>query len=214
MKLKHKIARPGYSNSAFPMSPLNQNAVYSNKIWRIFFDEYAFDVENYDKSRNDQLSQMTPEQLENVAQNDTIFNNPTDWNKTQVAVDEPGSIPYWSDGTILKTPIYAPNTIAQDAGYSVVNPVDASLNRSSDDPRNVPVTSIPPILSFTEGRKKNLVKSGQEARTNVQTYKDMEGTQVSKAQYNQLMKTVQDQTKAQEEYDAESERLVGLNSNE
>lgn len=213
MKFKHKMSRPGYNNSAFPMSPLNQNAVYSNKNMKNIFDEYAFDVENYDKSRNDQLSQMTEEQLENVAQNDTIFNQPTEWNKNQVAVDEPGSIPNWSDGSTLKTPIYPPNTIAQDSGYSVVNPVDASLNRASDDPRNVPVTSIPPILGFNEGRKKNLVRGGKQARTSVQTYKDMEGTQVSGAQYNQLMKAVQDQTKAQEEYDAETERLVGLNSN-
>ena len=115
---------------------------------------------------------------------------------------------------ILTNTIYPPNTIAQDSGYSVVNPVDASLNRASDDPRNVPVTSIPPILGFNEGRKKNLVRGGKQARTSVQTYKDMEGTQVSGAQYNQLMKAVQDQTKAQEEYDAETERLVGLNSNE
>jgi hypothetical protein len=156
---------------------------------------------------------MTEEQLANVKDNDTIYNNPTQWNKNQVAVAEPGKIPYYSDGSILETPIYAPNTIGQDSGYSVVNSTDPSLNRDANDPRNATVTSIPAITGFREGQKKTLLRGGRAAQTNVQTYSDSDGNQLSGSQYDQKLKDVETQKALQEAYDAESQRLIALNQN-
>ena len=211
MNLKHKIARPGYSKSPCNMSPLNQ--VYPNTGMENLFDKYKIDVENYNKSVTDQKSVMTEEQLANVKDNDTIYNNPTQWNKNQVAVAEPGKIPYYSDGSILETPIYAPNTIGQDSGYSVVNSTDPSLNRDANDPRNATVTSIPAITGFREGQKKTLLRGGRSAQTNVQTYSDSDGNQLSGSQYDQKLKDVETQKALQEAYDAESQRLIALNQN-
>jgi len=207
------MSRPGYNESACKMSPLNQtNRRYSNKNTKNIYDTYAMDVEKYDASRNDQLSRMTQEQLENVKQNDTIYNNPSSWNETQVAVMPPGTLPVYGTDDILTNPIYPPKSIAQDSGYSVVNPVDASLNRASDDPRNETVTSIPQLLSFSPGQKKTFFKPGRVAKTSVQTFKDGGQNQISQAQYNQLLKTREDQTAAQKEFDAiTSELIAGSN---
>lgn len=213
MKFKHKMSRPGYNESPCKMSPLNQSKQhYDNTNTKNIYDTYAIDVENYDASRNNQLSKMTQEQRENVQLNDTIYGNPSIWNKTQVAVMPPGEVPVYGTNDILTNPIYPPNTIAQDSGYSVVNPVDASLNRPAGDSRNATVTSIPQLLGFSPGQEKNLFRPAREAKTSVQTFKDGSNNQVSQAQYNQLLKTREDQAAAQKEFDAiTSELMAGSN---
>ena len=212
MNLKHKIARPGYSKSPCTMSPLNQK--YSNVGMENIFDKYKIDVDNYNNSVADQKSVMTEEQLANLKDNDTIYNNATSWNKNQVAVAEQGSkIPNYKDGSILETPIYPPGTIGQDSGYSVVNSTDPSLNRDANDSRNVPVTSIPAILGFREGNKSTLLKGGNPSKTTVQTYKNSDEDQISGAQYDQALRDVETQRALQEAYDAESQRLIAQNQN-
>jgi hypothetical protein len=202
MKLTHKLGRPGYK-SGINMSPLDQR--YSNNNMQTISD-FAFDTaQNYQDSRDSQMSQMTQEQLENLQHNDTIFNpNNTTWNENQVALSN--RVP--NNNQALSVPIYPPKSISIDSNYEVVNPVDPSLNRPVGDARNADLLSIPEILSYSPGRKKNLVRSSKEGKTTVRTFKDPEGNQISQPYYGQLISDVEKARLAQEAYDADAKAKV------
>lgn len=201
MKLAHKLGRPGYK-SGINMSPLDQR--YTDK-GMIPITNFESVVQNYQNSQDNQMSQMTQEQLENLQYNDTIFNPEyTSWNQNQVALSN--KVP--NKKQKLKVPIYPPNSISTDSNYEVVNPVDPSLNRPAGDARNADVLSIPEILSFKEGQKKNLIQGNKQAKTTVRTYKDSEGNQISQPYFDQLISDVEKARLAQEAYDADAKAKV------
>lgn len=201
MKLAHKLGRPGYK-SGINMSPLDQR--YTDK-GMIPITNFESVVQNYQNSQDNQMSQMTQEQLENLQYNDTIFNPEyTSWNQNQVALSN--KVP--NKKQKLKVPIYPPNSISTDSNYEVVNTVDPSLNRPAGDARNADVLSIPEILSFKEGQKKNLIQGNKQAKTTVRTYKDSEGNQISQPYFDQLISDVEKARLAQEAYDADAKAKV------
>jgi len=202
MKLTHKLGRPGYK-SGINMSPLDQR--YSNKNMQTISD-FAFDTaQNYKDSQDSQMSVMTKQQLENLQYNDTIFNpNETSWNENQVALSD--QVP--SNKRSLKVPIYPPKSISIDSDYEVVNTVDPSLNRPVGDVRNAAVVSIPEILSYSPGQRKNLIQGNKQAKTTVRTFKNPEGNQISQPYFNQLISDGEKARLAQEAYDEDAKARV------
>lgn len=204
MKLTHKLGRPGYKKG-INMSPLDQR--YSNKNMQPITD-FELTAQRYQDSQDSQMSQMTKQQLENLQHNDTIFNpNNTTWNENQVALSD--KVP--NNKQALRVPIYPPNSISTDSNYEVVNTVDPSLNRPAGDVRNADLLSIPEILSYSPGRKKNLVQSSKEGKTTVRTFKNAEGEQISQPYFNQLISEVEKARLAQEAYDADARAKIASN---
>ena len=208
MKLTHKIGRPGYK-SGINMSPLKQTkkvgaSRYRGKIKSI--QPYALGAQNYQQSREDQMNVMTEEQLANLDKNDTIFYGKPQFNTDQVAI---GNIPV-KDKDYFNTAIFPPSTISTDADYEVINNFDPSLNRPRGDERNKAVVNIPKY-TFSPGKKQTLLGKGEAARTEVSTFKDLDGNQTSQPRYAQLEKDYTDAMAAQEAFDAETAALIAAN---
>lgn len=203
MKLTHKIGRPGYKNG-INMSPLTQR--YSNKNMTSIND-YKVPIAEYEASRNQQLSTMSQEQLENVKYNDTTLTQPSQWNENQVALSD--NVPYGKD--VYKVPIYPPKSIATDANYTVTNPVDPSLNREANDPRNASVVSIPGINSFSPGRPKTLLAAPRPAKTSVETFRNADGKQISGFNFDQILRDIEKEKLAQEAYDQDAAQKIATN---
>ena len=210
MKLKHKIGRPGYNSS-----PNLQKAKYStdinprtnnDSVTGSNLADFQYDVDNYEADRNEQLSNMTEEQLANLQYNDTIFNEATQWNPNKVI--EGGS--YYIPGTkkirAVENPTYVQGTISRDANYEVVNSVDPSLNRAAGE--STAVVNIPQILNFEKGKQKNLVRPVQKAYTQLEVARDNEGKRLSMPRYNQQMKDNAAQIAAQLAYDEDAKARV------
>jgi len=213
MKLKHKIGRPGYNSS-----PNLQKAEYRTNIhpstnrftgYDSNLADYKYDVDAYKADRDRQISEMTPEQIENLQYNDTIFTEPTQWNPNKVI--QGGS--YYYPGTknirAVDQPTYTQGTISRDANYEVVNPVDPSLNRAPGE--STAVVNIPEVLDFVKGKQKTLFTPVKPAFTRLDAATDSEGNKLSIPRYNQQVRDYERQLAAQQEYDAETQRLIAKN---
>ncbi len=214
MKLKHKIGRPGYKTSPLPQKG-NFGRSKGKKSWANLSD-YQYDVDAYEADRNQQLSEMTPEQLENLKYNDTIFTQPTQWNPNKTI--EGGTYYYPKPGRrkvsnldirALDYPTYTPGTISRDANYEVVNRVDPSLNRAPGE--STAVVNIPEVLNFIEGKQKTLLSPVRPAQTTLDVARDSEGGKLSIPQYNQQIKDYERQKAEQRAYDEESQMLIAKN---
>jgi len=214
MKLKHKIGRPGYNSS-----PNLQKAEYRTNIrpstnrftnYGSNLADFQYDVDSYEADRNEQLSNMTEEQLANVKYNDTIFTEPTQWNPNKVI--QGGS--YYYPGTkkvrAVDKPTYVQGTISRDANYEVVNPVDPSLNRASGE--STAVVNIPEILNFEKGKQKTLVRPVQKAYTQLEVAQDNLGKRLSIPRYNQQMKDYEAELAEQQKFD-EKKAALGIVNN-
>jgi hypothetical protein len=214
MKLKHKIGRPGYKTSPLPQKG-NFGRSKGKKSWANLSD-YQYDVDAYEADRNQQLSEMTPEQLENLKYNDTIFTQPTQWNPNKTI--EGGTYYYPNSSTrkvskldirALDYPTYTPRTISRDANYEVVNPVDPSLNRAPGE--STAVVNIPEVLDFMKGKQKTLFAPVRPAQTTLDAATDSKGNILSIPRYEQQMRTRAKEQAAQKEFDAKSQMLIAKN---
>ena len=218
MKLKHKIGRPGYDSS--PNLQRVRRGKYTtnpssntNRFTRTGSDlaNFKYDEESYNIDRNEQISNFSPEQLENLKYNDTIFNQPTQWNTNKVI--EGGS--YYYPGTkkirAVKEPTFVQGTISIDDNYSVSNPVDPSLNRAPGE--STAVVNIPNILNFQEGKDKTLFQPVEKAYTQLEVAQDAQGNRLSMPRYNQQMKNYEAEIAAQQQFDEKKAQALGVVNN-
>ena len=121
----------------------------------------------YDKSRSEQMSNMSSEQLENIKLNDTnVVHTNFNLNKLNVnPYDKSGTAT--SKGLGLNAPVVPEESISEST-YTVSNPVDPTLNRSVD--QSPPVVDVP-IKDFrVNPNNKKRKGGGKSTVTDVQTF--------------------------------------------
>jgi hypothetical protein len=124
-------------------------------------------LSEYDASRSSQMSNMTPEQLENIKLNDTNVVH-TDFNLNKLNIN-----PYDKSGTAtskgfgLNAPVVPEESISEST-YTVSNSVDPSLNRSVD--QSPPVVDVPITDFRVNPNNKNRKGGGKSTVTDVSTF--------------------------------------------